>query len=272
MRLKDKDMKRNNVSGVARYVALASAPIGALLLLCALLFEYDKGTNYFAVGAILPTVAILVAILSFGSGILSALLSDPKGRKTSPIAPSPLPALPSAIGFVLCAVGMLMSKTDATNILIALLLIFAAAYALFSSRGASPLLGAAPVLACALLNIYHYFDISAEMNASLKLIIQVPLLFIMIYYTCELRYLIGRPLPLLYLIFAYGAFAFSVLPILTLPVAYALGLAVRADYTACGLMLFGVSLTIFFRILHLHGDCTFPEVSDTNDCKEDVDE
>ena len=104
-------------------------------------------------------------------------------------------------------------------------------------------LGFAPILSCILLNAYYYFDLSFEMNTPVKMTLQVSLILIMLCYTGELRFLLGRSLPQLYLILHGWAQAVGALCAVSVPIAFVFDRFHRVDYAAGALLIFTVLLT-----------------------------
>ena len=260
-------MKRTNIFSILRYAAFACAWIASLLQAIAIFTNYGTRANYFHPGSVLPFIAALVAILSWVLGIVSGLPTKSADTNSSPIAPALLPSLPACIGFVGAAFGMFSTGVTATTLLVATLLLLSAIYCVFSALPKTPMLGCAAILGCALLNAYYYFDMSVEMNAPLKVLLQTALLFAMIYYTAELRFLLGRGMPRLYTIVAYATVAFCALAALAVPLAFLLGKFNRIEYATGGILMLGIALTVLLRIQHFYSANT--PLTEEIDCKEE---
>jgi hypothetical protein len=108
-------------------------------------------------------------------------------------------------------------------------------------------LGFIPPIACALLVAILYFDNSLEINAPLKVATQCALLPLMLYFTAELRYMLGRELPRLYVALALGSLAASSLCILTVPVASITGRFENAYCLFAALAIIGINATVALR-------------------------
>ena len=90
------------------------------------------------------------------------------------------------------------------------------------------------------------------MNAPLKTTLQVSLLFLMLYQTAELRFLLGKPQPRLYLTLSAWALAFGCLSSIPLAVAFFTGRLTRLDYVSGGLLLLCATVTVCHRLFVLH--------------------
>ena len=89
------------------------------------------------------------------------------------------------------------------------------------------------------------------MNAPLKVTAQTALLFAMLAYTGEIRFLLGRAMPRLYLSLSLCALATSALCALPFSLCFVLGLTDRFDYAGVALMMGLISVTLIARILSL---------------------
>ena len=90
-----------------------------------------------------------------------------------------------------------------------------------------------------------------EMNSPVKVTVQTALLFAMLYYTAELRYLLDRRKPRLYLALAMLTLASSALSAVAIPVAFCLGHLSRMDYLAGAILTLGIAVTVLLRIFFL---------------------
>ncbi|MBQ9785424.1 MAG: hypothetical protein IJW29_07975 [Clostridia bacterium] len=266
----------------ALYATSGTAILAAAVLqTLSVLLAFDTGSNYFVTGAPLPTAALIAALVGGAVGILAACLS-PRKRETDP---SPFPAsiytaLPTALVFLLFGVFLLVSvgATDTARSLripAALLSIVAAAYTLVSAipawrkshASAIALLGFTAPLACALANAYYYFDLSVEMNSPVKYCVQVSLLFAMLYFLGELRYLIGEPKPRLFVSGAACALAAASLCAIAFPVALFTGTIARLDYAMGGYLALGMAIGIGFRAFPVIRSFVTPtETQKEDDC------
>ena len=144
--------------------------------------------------------------------------------------------------FLLSAAHVLLSETDLT----------------------SSILGFFPPIACAFIVGVLYFDASLEMNAPLKVVAQCALLPLMLYFTAELRYLLNREIPRLYLALALGSIVASSLCVLAIPVASIAGFLNNSNCFAAALVVVGANVTILLKLKRYLTSIPSPE----NDTKE----
>ncbi len=229
----------------------------AALQTVAMFLSYETETHYFAPDAPLPVVAVVCALLAAVLGIVIAFLVPKAELSPSPFSDRILPSMPAAFGCVICGSAFLGASGGLGKLGAIALLIAAIGFVLCGSplRHSIPniiaLLGFAPVIGCALINAYYYFDVSIEMNAPVKVMLQTALLFSMLYFTAELRFLIGRARPTLYLILAFCSASACSLCAVSVPVAYAAGLLTRLDYVLSAFFALGTAITILCRVFHL---------------------
>lgn len=257
-------MKNKRISTVLYAVGGAAVLTAAVLQAVAFSACFDALANYFVKGAILPKLAIAFAIAGGLFGVIAALLSPKaEGGTLSPLPTSVYSALPLAVGFVALAIALFLSgqateRSAALRVPTALLALAAAAYAILSAlpnlrekyRKPITLLGFTAPLACALANAYYYFDLSVEMNSPVKYCVQTALLFSMLYFLGELRYLIGEPKPRLFCACTLLTLAAASLCVIAFPVASFTGAITRADYVIGAYLVLG----IIFRAV----TCTLP--------------
>ncbi len=233
-----------------QWVAILLADTAAVLQISAMLLDYEKESNYFANNALLPILAAGFALSALAVGISSAFVNKPKAFPHSQSRFRMLHWSP-AVGF-LCAMagisheliqnGVTLWKkhTDGqlfleeylqgqTNIALfcLLLLILAFVFCVLWTRKpdqADPNktagFGFAAVIACALLSVLLYFDMSTEMNAPVKSLLQAGFLSSMIFFTTELRLLLGKPLPRLLAILSSLILTVGSLTALPISIAY----------------------------------------------------
>lgn len=247
-------MNKHQIFQLFKYTALALIGVSALLLTIAMLTVYEPNTSYFSANTPLPLLATLCALVGAACGIASALFITPAKTLSSPFFPSA--AFFSCIGFLFGGILLLFNSTRSQAPLTAFFFFIAALYSLLSAF-ASPkaansvtvILGFLTVIACALGNVYCYFDVSLEMNAPVKIILQTALLFTMIYYTAEIRFLLAREKKRFYLALAFCALAASAMGAISVPIAYFSGALNRTDYFALSVVLLGVAFSLLLRIL-----------------------
>ena len=237
--------------------ALASAVIQIVSALTAL----EPGEFYFKINSPLPTLAVLLALLSAAMGSLAAWRTDRNSLAASPF-PKGSTFSPVVLGFLVAAIAIPLVNHTKTNPDIArTATVFLAVSVLYSllvgfskcrkHAGLMTLLGFAPVIACVALITYYYFDVSVEMNAPLKTALQTALLFAVLCYTGELRYLLDRPMPRLYLALSAWTVSIGALSALSLPIAFFAGKIDRLDYAAGGILVFGIVMTVGTRMYTL---------------------
>lgn len=249
-------MNKQKVARICRLVLFALVPLCAILHLLAVLLSFDKGSNYFLPDAPLPLVANALTLLAVAIAIASAIAEGKQKTASSPLGAELAVALPAALGFTATALLLLpdfFAKDNLLLLITALLLLLSAASVLLFESSAqkqsfTALLGFAPPLACALLVGVLYFDVSLEMNAPLKVATQCALLPLMLYFTAELRYLLGRELPRLYLALALICPATSTLCILSVPAASIAGFLHNTHCTAAVLTVAGLNITVLLRL------------------------
>lgn len=261
------DSSPDSGRGIRRFLPLLiliPALLSAILMAVAYLTQYDApDANYFRRSAALPIVASVLSALSALAGTVLAI-RIPRGRPKTDALPAPLASLASAAGLLLCAVILLIGtvRSGATGgarivrILTLILLLLSAAYTLVvalcdlsqeRNRNTAILLGLSTVFALILLNGIHYFDASLEMNAPLKVSVMLGLLFGMVTFTGEIRYLLGTAMPRFYLVLCFWTAAAGALSAIAVPVAYFAGILDQTDYLASAVAVLGFSVCTALR-------------------------
>lgn len=250
-------MKQKLSSAVLAAVSLGLMLVATVLQAIAVATVYDPDANYFLAETALPTVAVTLGIAGAILGTASACLFGKGEEGATPFSDKLYPALPLALGAIAGAILLLLSSQGTLGTLAAILLLGAAIYTLLaeaSIRDTAPatvaLLGFLPVVACAILTAYYYFDTSIEMNAPFKVLLQTALLFAMLYFTGELRFLLDRKHPRLYLSLGACTLAASLLCASAILPAFLLGATDRMDYLAGAVAALGIAITVIFRMLH----------------------
>lgn len=258
-------------------LSLASSLVASATQTLAYLTAYETPkANYFRVGSLLPSLALVFAFVAVLLGIFAAILAAPR-RTTS--AHSLLAPAPAVFGFLGGAIAFTLStELSGLTILIIVSLMIAALYHAATVTPTTPrllpltaLCGFFTVIACVLVCGYYYFDNTLEMNAPLKTSLIMGLLCTMIYYTAELRILLGKPTPRRYLILATLAVAVNSLSAIPVSVAFLAGIFDRSTtahglpllaetfkypaYLAGALILLGASIGIAVRGLAFLKDC-----------------
>ncbi len=251
-------MDKHLVSKKLRSGSFLCAALAACAEILSVLAFYDKAANYFDHNALLPTVAVVLALLGSAAGIAAAILTPPDTLGAGIFSENLSPA-PSTIGFLTAAVFTVFYCTKTVRpfigLLAALLLICGLAYGIVSSlpklrqyKNLSVLLGMLAVLGTILLNAYYYFDVSLEMNAPFKLTTQMGLLCATLYLTGEIRFLLGTQKPRLFLAIGTTLISVGSLCSISLLIAFLLGKTDRGDYVAGSLLVFCMMLTAIIRM------------------------
>ncbi len=225
----------------------------AILSSLAVAFLYDENANYFAPNSKLFPIAVICAIIAFVAAILLAIVIPKEETiSKSPFGARLMFALPAALGFgvgaILLAIEFAKSQKFLFLVAIFFLLLSAAHVLLSETDRVNTFLGFVPPIACALLVAVLYFDTSLEMNAPLKVVAQCALLPLMLYFTAELRYLLGREIPRLYLALALGSIAASSLCVFAVPLASFIGALNNTPCLAAALTVAGTNVTILLRL------------------------
>ena len=246
-------MNNSSMRWTLGFIMQTGTETAALLSPFAVAFLYDENANYFVPGSKIFPIAVICAILAFAAAILLAIVI-PKEETVSksPFGSRLVFALPAALGFGAGAILLVIEFAKSQKILFliaTLFLLLSAAHVLLSETDrVNTFLGFAPPIACALMVGVLYFDTSLEMNAPLKVVTQCALLPLMLYFTAELRYLLGREIPRLYLALALGSIAASSLCVHAVPVACFAGFLNNTNCLAAALTVAGANVTILLRL------------------------
>lgn len=264
-------MSKQKLAKILRIVLLAGIPAAALLQEIAVLISYDQETHYFVANAPLPILANVLTAVLVVVALLSALMAPKPLDTSSPFGKQIWIALPAALGFAIAGcffVIEFLTSRAILSLVSAVFLLFSAIHLVLSETDHKPaLLGYFPPLACSCLVCILYFDTSLEMNAPLKVAVQCALLPLMLYFTAELRFLIGYALPRLFSALALVSLATSSLCFLTIPVASIMGRLENTNCLIATIAVIGINATIALRQWrYLQApDTTSP---DENDMKE----
>ena len=232
----------------------------AVLQIVAVVTVYEGETHYFRTGSILPKLSVFSALLAALCGTLAAA-----GTDLSSLSPTPFSKKntisPLFFGFLAVTVLMIASRKaiDASLGVVAILsavasLPYTVLIGIPTARKKATSLtlwGFAPVVASILLLAYFYFDNTLEMNAPLKVSVQIGLLMIPLLMTGELRYLIGREQPRLFMMLATWTASVGALAAPSVLVAFFIDKASRIEYVAGALLVFCASITALSRIRNL---------------------
>ena len=261
-------MNKKTIAHFCAVFTVFAAAVAAVLETLSVLLSYQNGSNYFDPGAILPTLATVWSLLAFVTAVIFAIAIPKAETAPSPFGKKTLISLPAALGFgcgAVCLIAEFIKTNSLWALVTALLLLLSAAHVyLCETDRKNPALGFVPSVSCALLIAILYFDASLEMNAPMKVATQTALLPLMLYFTTELRYLLNRELPRLYLALALISVAPASLCVLSVPVVCLMGALKNINCLAAALVVAGVNITILLKLKrYLH-----PIPSPENDTKE----
>ncbi len=255
-------MKKTTLVARLQGIFLLCAVLAVILQVAAVLLAYGDNGHYFQRNNPLPWLAGIFSILGALIGTVSAFLVDAQQVQPSPFPSKRVPG-PALFGFLaavllLCSYGLDHAFTG-LGVAAACFLLCATAYSalinLEKMRNEHSvllvLLGFGTILGCVLLVSYYYFDASIEMNAPFKTTVQLGLLAVTVYYTAELRYLLGKARPRLLLILASWVFSFGALSAVSIPAAFLSDKLDRLDYLAGALPVLCVMLVALNRMRKL---------------------
>ena len=227
---------------------------GASMLtqILAVIISLTPQSNYFQVGSVFPTLTILFAIAALICGTLDAILTN----RNSSEAKAPSPAmLPAGIGLLISAVGLLIQGTSTLATVSVVFSLVGALYCILSSikslanAACNVFLCFGATISCASLTIYHYFDFTIEMNAPLKLSLQLAALCAMLFFIGEARDRLSKPdSPIYRAITAWTVLSGAVASVPTI-FAFLLGKIDRIDYLTCAIALLGITASATLRLL-----------------------
>lgn len=184
------------LSRILLVITLPFSVVSMFLMILAFSTAYHPGiSNYFESSSPLPVLSVLFVCLAIAVGIAAAFVSHFRNQPLSiPTTPS-FALLPASIGTLASAILLFIAGKTLTGILFlaeatffALLICpFVKKYAAFAIWG-----GFAAIAAQIVLISRYYFDMTLEMNAPVKVLLQMGLLAAMLDCTVEIRLLIGR--------------------------------------------------------------------------------
>ena len=258
-------VNKSSIRWTLGFIMQTGTEAAALLSSYAVAFLYDENANYFTPNSKIFPIAVICALLAFVAAILLAIII-PKEETVSksPFGSQLIFALPAALGFGAGAILLVIefAKSQKSLLLIAtLFLLLSAAHVLLSETDrVNTLLGFVPPIACALLVAALYFDTSLEMNAPLKVVTQCALLPLMLCFTAELRYLLNREIPRLYLALVLCSIAASSLCVLAVPLAsFLVGAMNNIPCLAAALVVAGTNITNLLRLKRFLRPIPVPE-------------
>ena len=242
----------------SRILFIATVPLallGALFLLIAYGTAFDpSASHYFAAGSPFPALAGVCLALAIGCGIAGGILAkkNPEALR-SPAVPS-FAAAPAALGTLISAVWLLVAGKALLGILALLASVFFTLCACFLAKLYGKYLlwgGFAAIAATIAVNATYYFDMTLEMNAPTKVLLQMALLAAMLFVTAECRLLTGR----------FDRLLIPILTVLSLSLCTCVGAVdfyllfakkeTKTVYLAAAPLLLGVGLTAIWRLAQM---------------------
>lgn len=236
----------------------------AALVLCAfacngiaLWKEYDPNANYYLSTARFPLVSCICAGGALICGIAAACVTRSESLSESIFSERyRFPWI--AIGFFGAALLLAVDHVSVIGLFAVPFLVIAGLYAVSAENpkwrkpnGWVTALGFSTVIGSILLNAYYYFDFTLEMNAPVKIQVQLGLLMLMLCGTGELRYLLGIAKPKLYLVLSVGGITASAVTAVPLIGLYMTGRFTRPDYFAGILLLLTFAVSQSVRLIYL---------------------
>lgn len=219
--------------------------------------EYDGKANYFVFDAILAPLSLILGAICAACGV-AAVCTTKCEDLSDMVFPANYHFPLTALGFFGATALLAMRSISMLGFVTVPFLIVACAYCILSgvqkqrtSNGKLPILGFFAVFGAILLNAYYYFDFTVEMNAPVKVVLQVGLLMLMLCYTGELRYLLGIQKPKMYLILSVFGLITSALASVPFFILFCKKSFLRIDYCASAFLLFTFFLTQIARIIYL---------------------
>ncbi len=259
-----KTFAKDSCRGLRIYaIAVSALTLVAILLRCLnLFFFFDRDIGYYTSHSILP---LTETVLLVGSALFMAAYTPVFFRRV-PLsygdAPKPVLRIAVLVGvaLTLCFTVIRVMTGEDASLLLRLLLVLsviAAVYLLLhASREEVPPLprfitGLAMIFFLLLALASSYFDVTVQMNAPDKLLFQLGCLAGMIFTVSELRLLIGKPRPALYL-FSLGA-AVLFLGVSSVPtlIGGMSGAIEKSSWFWCSLPMAGTFLYVLTRLFCL---------------------
>lgn len=230
-------------------ITLISTPVCFVLYLLSFLLFYDNSIGYFDPGP-LPSLSLaccIAPLLALAVYLLCVGKQQPDDSSFSFPAPGGNPcAWIPAVGLVLFAAYrvylLIAGGITLFSVLLPVFSLLSAVYFFMVARNLCPsgdllpLAGFAPLLLCALLTAYTYFDMFVEMNSPQKLYLQFSLVSFMLYVTSELRYPLHKPAPRTTVFFGASTLLIGSAGFICGTVAYLCGILISADYFSQSLL------------------------------------
>ena len=256
-------MKKNTWNPYAKIAFVLCTVFASILQSLAVFTAFDATSNYFLNPSWLPVLAVIFTALGVIFGSIAVFTEEKAHLAGSPFNAKPTVSI-LASGSISASLPItvflfLFQGTPSNSLLTKLLIIFATLALIYEilclfpplraeHSGILTLIGFSTVLLCVVCNAYYYFDVTVEMNAPFKVSLQMGLLASMVYFTGELRYLLGKPLPRLYRMLAAWVIALGTLSIPAFFLAFLTKKSDRIDYLAGAILLLGICLSVCMRM------------------------
>ena len=228
---------------------------GAMLLqIFAVAFSLSPQSNYFKNGSPLPLLAIILAAIAIGCGSANVFLSkrdpaEPQG-KTSCYA-----LLPAGVGLTISAIELFCLEKSTVATLGIIFTLLGAVYCILPLFN-DPLPGTvsvffcfAAIAGCASLTLCHYFDFTVELNAPLKLGLQIAWLLAMLFFTGDARAQLTGTSSTVYRIVAVCTITVGAMVSIPTIFAFILGKIDRIDFFAHAIAMLGITISAILRAI-----------------------
>ena len=259
------------LSRVLLVLALPFSVVAMFLMVVASSTAYQPNvSNYFERTSPLPVLSVIFVCLAIAVGIAAAIVARYRNEPFSTPATPSFALLPAATGTLASAILLFIAGKALNGILFFVEALFFAllicpfvkkyaAYAIWS--------GFAAIAAQVVLISTYYFDMTVEMNAPVKVLLQMGLLGAMLDCTVEIRILIGRSHALLTPILTVFAFAICLLSGFSALALTLDGKMPSMVYIAAMPALIGFATTAGYRLMQILNP--FSPVSPTEQEKEE---
>ena len=268
-------MKKHSLASKILWISFAAMVLASMVIcIVAVLNEYEKAENYFLRDSALAPLSLILGIIAAVCGI-AAVCATKRADLSDHVLPKNFNFPLTSIGFVFAAGVLIISSASTLGRISVPFLLVACVYCILTGtklkarQSLVAIVGFSTVLGSILLNAYYYFDFTVEMNAPIKVALQMGLLMMMLCYTGELRYVLGIQKPKMYLILSVlgiTSTAFAGLPIIILN---ATAKGSRPDYVASAVLLLTFMLTQIARVIYLLRGIHTPEPTQENDIQAD---
>ncbi len=248
-------MKRSRLVLLFLIAAPALALAGTIFLLFAYANAFDPTvSHYFSAGSALPVLGGVLLGLSIMCGVVGAVFAKKNPESLSEAAVPFKIDLLAALGALGSSVWLLILGKTIPGVL----MIFAAIFFTLCAGAIAKIYGKyllwggfAAIAATIAWNATYYFDMTVEMNAPTKILLQMAFLAAMLFITAECRLLLGR----------FDCLLIPILTVLCVALCISAGavdlylLAAKKDigtvYLAAAPFLFCVGMTALGRLIQM---------------------